>query len=165
MAKKRIDLDIDKYQDMVKNYHEESDRAAAVLAGSFIEEFLRLFLREQLLDDPLVDEMLEGYGPLATFSARIDILYAMGNIDKAIRSDLNFIRKIRNHFAHHPEQTTFDESPVRDFCSNLSTAKIGVDQNGKQHVPPNDHRFHYLLAIGMIVGQIHNVMLKEKTRK
>jgi hypothetical protein len=47
-----------------------------------------------------------------------------------MRADLDVIRKIRNHFAHHPEHSTFDTPPVGDWCRMLTTAKGIPNQDG-----------------------------------
>jgi len=161
---KPVQVDILKYQHMVDSYHAETDRAAAVLAGSFMDEFTRKFIRSFMVPDDVVDNILVGYGPLSSFSSRIDCLYAFGFIDKEACDDLDLIRKIRNHFAHHPEQTSFDESPVRDFCSNLSTAKPMPKADGGEYRVEN-HRFQFLFAIGMIVVHMHNSILEREKNK
>lgn len=159
-----VDVDLLKYQQMVKDYHAESDRAAAVLAGSFMEAFTQKFLRSTMVADPKVEEMFHAYGPLSTFSACIDCLYAFGLIDAGIRDDMDMIRKIRNHFAHHPEQTSFNDSPARDYCSRLSTAKPMKREDGSDHAI-TDRRFQYLLIIGMIVAKMHNAMIAREQQK
>ena len=62
------------YNDFVKMYNGESDRAAAILAGSFLEHFLANCLKECFIDDKDVDDLFDGFGPLSTFSQRISIL-------------------------------------------------------------------------------------------
>ena len=163
--KKRIQVDIGKYNQMVAEYHKESDRAAAVLAGSFVDEFTRKFIRSRMVDDKISDELLYGYGPLANFGARINTLYAFGFINKSARDDLDVIRQIRNHFAHHPEQTSFEGEEVIRLCGKLSTARPFVDDKGKEIPNTHERRFHYLMAIGLIVGPMHNAMMEWDKRR
>ncbi len=158
---KHPQVDLIKFNKMVDDYHSESDRAAGVLAGSFIDEYTKKYLRSIMISDPKTEEMLNGYGPLSSFSARIDCLYAFGFIDKDVYTNLNIIRKIRNHFAHHPEQTSFDDSPISDFCSNLSTAKPMVlsDKDGDREFRVEKRKNQYLLAITIIVGDMDRYIL------
>lgn len=47
--------------------------------------------------------LFDGYGPLGSFSAKIDIAYALGIITEQIFNDLKTIKDIRNEFAHPKE--------------------------------------------------------------
>lgn len=141
------------YNNIVESFHNESDRGAAVLAASFTECFLEKLLRSFMRDDSLIDELFIGYGPLSTFSARSNCAFAFKIIDENIHRDLKFIRKIRNHFAHHPNNAVFDESPVRDHCRELSTAQCDGT--------PRDM---YLFAVGLAIGSMHNIMLMNKKK-
>ena len=64
------DLNIIDYQNVVKAFHDETDRAAAVLAGSFMESYLAKYLRSYMVDDPKVDQLFDGFGPFADFKKR-----------------------------------------------------------------------------------------------
>jgi Domain of unknown function (DUF5076)/Mannitol repressor len=141
---------------IVKLFHAESDRAAAVLAGSFLETYLGNCLQFYLVDHLSVRDLFRGFGPLATFSARIGVAFAVGLLTEEMRSDLKYIKDIRNHFAHHPDETSFDVSPVRDICKNFSL----VDA-----LPERTPREHYLFAIGGVAAQLNNAMLVAQRRR
>jgi DNA-binding MltR family transcriptional regulator len=96
-------------------YSDESDRAAALLIASFLESGLSDGLKRSLVEDDSVTRLFQAYGPLATLSGKIDIAFAVGLLTTEIKADLHLIRKIRNHFAHHPDLTDFTEAPVRDW--------------------------------------------------
>ena len=101
-----------RFNSLVDAYDGESDRAAALLAGSFVETFLGSILEDLFVrDDKHMRAIFKGHGPLSSFSARAELLYAMGFLTDVMWNDLKFIRKIRNHFAHHPDVTGFHESP------------------------------------------------------
>jgi hypothetical protein len=70
-------------------------------------------------DDKLLKVLFEGYGPLATFSARIDLAYGLGYIAPLQRRDLHLIRKIRNIFAHRTGEVTFDDDDISSRCLEL----------------------------------------------
>ena len=136
------------YNDIVKLFHDESDRAAAILASSFLENFLGEFLKNFMVSDPQVlDGLMKGYGPLATFGARRECAYAFRYIDETLRNDMKFIAKVRNEFAHNHERNSFSDIPIPDLCHNLST--VGCSE---------EPRMQYLFAIGMAVGRLHNIM-------
>jgi DNA-binding MltR family transcriptional regulator len=139
------------YSNVVKGFHNETDRAAAVLAASFVECFLEELLRVFMHNGPVVDQLFEAHGALSTFSARSDCAYALRIIDENLHRNLKFIRQIRNHFAHHPSETSFDDSPIRDFCAHLSLGEDGESP-----------RSTFLIAVGLAVGTMHNIMLAQE---
>lgn len=137
--KTRMNL-IDHVVNMVDSYHAESDRAAAILAASFLEASLALFLKEFMIDDQQAcDELLKGFGPLATLSARRKCAYAFGYIDEKTRNDIKYIAKIRNEFGHNYKMNSFRETPIPDLCKNLSTATVSKEL-----------RVQYLTAISSV---------------
>jgi hypothetical protein len=98
----------------------ESDRGCALAGAAFLESALGALLRTYLLDDPKVaDELFAGTGPLATFSARIDLAYALGLVGAHGRRDMHLIRKVRNEFAHEPGTPSFDDAPIAARCREL----------------------------------------------
>jgi len=62
-------------------------------------------------------------GPIADFSARIRIGYAMYLFGRETRDDLETIRTIRNLFAHHHEIITFNTDEIKDACGGLLIIK------------------------------------------
>lgn len=156
---KPVDLDIDDYHESVKAFHSETDRAAAVLAGSFIESFLAKYLRSFMVNDDEVKNLFDGFGPFSDFNQRRETAYAFGFIDGQQRNDLKYIGKVRNHFAHHPLDAGFDKQPVSDWCAQLSTKNL-YPLSGQEPNANQDNRNRYLVAISICVGGWHNTMLK-----
>jgi hypothetical protein len=56
-----------KYNVMVDLFQKESDRAAAILAASFLDNTLRKLLLAHFVDHSQVTERFEGDRPLSTF--------------------------------------------------------------------------------------------------
>ena len=163
---KPVDLSIDDYQKTVQSFHSESDRAAAVLAGSFIESFIAKFIRSHMIENPEIDLLFDGFGPFSTYSQRVQTAFAFGLISEQDKSDLNNIAKIRNRFAHHPLEASFETSPVSDWCRNLSTYEVfPLPDQDKSLRKDNRHRF--IVAVSMLVAGWHNAILskKEQTSK
>lgn len=159
-----LDLDIGDYHDVVKMFHSETDRGAAVLAASFVEHYLAAYLRFFMVGDADAGTLFGRFGPLSGFSQRIETAYAFGYLTATSRQDLNTVRKIRNHFAHHPMDATFDASPVRDLVENLSIPeKMEVDSSGTEII--HDRKSRYLLSISMCVVELHNSMLVRRESK
>ena len=101
-------------------------------------------------DEKVIDSLFSGYGPLSTFSAYIDIVYALGHIPKELHREFHLIRKIRNHFAHHPDVTDFNTEKVKNWCRDLATStQLLEDKNAEL-----DARTRFLWAVSSCVGDI-----------
>ena len=160
---KPTDLSIDDYYNAVKIFHDESDRAAAVLAGSLIENYLAKYLISFMIDDKKVLDLFDGFGPFASYSQRVSTAYAFGYITKEQKNDLDYIGKIRNHFAHHPHEATFDREPVCSFCQILSANTL-FPLPGQQSNPISENRYRYLFAINKLIFEWDKAMLATKDR-
>jgi len=114
---------LDTYNEFQKNYDGESDRSVVILAASFLERNLEDYIRQKFVDAPLVSKLFEGYAPLATFAAKIDIAFALGLIPVHVHDDLQTIKKLRNLFAHKADSLSFSTPQVIDICRNLQDVK------------------------------------------
>jgi len=103
-------------------YETESDRGAALIAGSIAENALDqiLIVRFVPMSPPQRDALFEYNAPLGTFSAKIKLAYAFGFIDKIIRDDFDRIREIRNVFAHSMIAVKFVDEVIRRTCTGFS---------------------------------------------
>jgi len=55
-------------------------------------------------------------GPLGTFSAKVDVAFALGLLSEKSRRDLHNLRKVGNEFAHNPDDIDFDiPTPLLDY--------------------------------------------------
>ena len=108
----------------------ESDRGAALVGCSVLEESLEQLLRSRMsgaADTKHIDGLFSGYGPLATFAAKSSLCYALGFIDEAVFRDLEIIRRIRNRFAHdHASSEFFDSATFQQLCAIQPTYPIGT---------------------------------------
>lgn len=90
---------------VAQNILKESDRGCAIVAAELLSEELEQLLRAYCRSDPAdvkqtIDPLFSGYGPLATFSARINLAYSLGILPRPTRDRLDIIRRLRNDFAH-----------------------------------------------------------------
>jgi hypothetical protein len=99
----------------------KGDAEAALLAGTFAEDRLGFAIKTNFIKLPargdttktLTDAALfDGYGPLSSFFAKIDIGYALGMYDLRHRNEFHIVRSIRNEFAHAMEATTFSTEEI-----------------------------------------------------
>ena len=69
--------------------------------------------------------LFDGYGPIASFSAQIDLAYALGLIDKDIFDELKVIKEIRNEFAHATRVLNFSSPGIIELCKRFKKYKKG----------------------------------------
>jgi hypothetical protein len=110
----------------------ESDRGAALLSGAYVDSWLekavksRLSDRQLRKDGTLFHRLFEGANPpLQSFSAKIDLAFALKLIGPHSYDDLGIIRYVRNRFAHvvdfdSPWQgLRFTDQSIEARCNNL----------------------------------------------
>lgn len=132
-------------------YNTESDRAAALIAGTFAENSLEAMIRIRLvnLSAEKMEELFGVEGSLGRFSDKIRIAYAFGVIDPMVRNDLDRIREIRNTFAHSLVPVHFLTPSVEQACAGFHAVlpKFMTDPNDA-----NKPREKYVGTAMMIVN-------------
>jgi hypothetical protein len=86
------------------------DRAAATLAGAYLEDRLESTIRAHY------ECTLR---PKATFKEKINTAYQKGIIEEKVRDVLNAVRTIRNEFVHSLDPLTFNTPSVVKLCIGL----------------------------------------------
>lgn len=103
------------------------DTTVVLMATSLIDVMLKFTLvirfRKDVVSKTLLENVFEGNGPLSTFSSKISLCIALGLFDKNVRHDLQILRKIRNEFAHSPNQLHLSDFPQ---CNNLTIVVADV---------------------------------------
>ena len=131
----------------------EADRSVALVRTSVVEEHLRLAIERHfpgLATDPkVIDRIFDPMknGPLSTFTARVDVAFALGIVGKGALTALKKIAEIRNLFAHRLEINAFDHPEIVKLVGKLTYidfAITGPDGEGIihvwQHNPDNEVR-------------------------
>ncbi|MGA7562926.1 MAG: MltR family transcriptional regulator [Desulfobaccales bacterium] len=137
----RIQAVVDKLRE------EQSDRACAILGVATLEALLENLLRRWMLPDA-PEELFKSVGPLATFSARIDIAYAFGLISPLERRDLHLLRKIRNDFAHDfDHELVFTNLAVGNRVKALSLPALIEDLPDFQESSP---RYRFYVGVSLL---------------
>lgn len=141
------------FNSIIDSYENESDRAAAILAASYLDFYLEECIKFVLVDDPSIEKLFEGTSALSTFSAKINMAFALGLLTEETKKNLHYIKKIRNHFAHHPTATSFNTPQVRSWCSEfslLSKYEDGTTINIANDVPEPRKKFLHVLGLCML---------------
>jgi hypothetical protein len=115
----------------LKEVESQSDRGAAIVAASVIEELTKLIILDRLIElsaerkEALFDRM---NAPLSSFSAKIELAFALGVIANELRLTLHLIRDIRNKFAHRIESLTFDHPDIATMIATRASPSVQAMQ-------------------------------------
>jgi len=121
-----------------------SDRAAAIVAGVFLDEILEELLRTFLVESSKGDkELFSGNGVLSNFSSKIEMSFRLGLISAEEHRTIHNIRDIRNKFAHVLSGISFQTDSVAARCKNIEVpvalvapAEIPLPHGVKVKEPP-----------------------------
>lgn len=101
---------------------ERNARPLVIIGASKVDhllsETLRTFLLPKIAKPKDQDELLDGDGPLATFSVRIKLCRRLGLIDETLYLALERLRALRN-FSAHSISFDYAKSPVREHLAEL----------------------------------------------
>ena len=104
----------------LSNFNKESDRGAALVAASMLDERLHEILINFFVDKLASEILLSGFNaPLGTFSARASAAHALGLLQESEFKEITLIRKIRNEFGHGWQSVSFESGRVAELCSQL----------------------------------------------
>lgn len=151
------------WNEMVGHFHAESDRGAAILAGSFAEHALGTYLHHRVADKGLAEKLFGPVGPLSSFSQRIAVAYAFRQIDERQYRDFEAIRQARNYFAHHPLDASFASPEVQKHVSKTSMYQ-DKELMAHHQTEGHKHRIAYLLTCGFVCGRLLDMVEKEVTQ-
>jgi hypothetical protein len=137
-----------KYRHAIQEIKKQRDRGAGIMAASILEEHLTAAIKSHIQKNKEIENrMFSGYGPLASFAAKIDFGFLLGLYGEHIHERLQIIRKIRNDFAHNPSPASFKSQRVQ--CAQLIFPK-GLRRKITpllQEVFKDNPRFHELESL------------------
>ncbi len=127
----------------IADINQENDRAAAIVGGAFVENYLTLAVKSRLrpLSARFDDKLFAGYGPLASFSAKIDLGFALHLYNDPQRADLVAIKNVRNYFAHHIDVREFENEHVAKLCANMHAPERTTNELQGEEVTITRQRF------------------------
>ncbi len=142
-----------------REFERETDRAAAIVVAAMLDEALKMLIEKRLVAAAsATHSILERYdAPLGSFAARIDAAFQLGLISKYMARDLHLVRKIRNDFAHHPLELTFESGPIRDRVRALEEASDYNRRNPatRTAIGPPGPRWDFLGIAAWMLYSLH----------
>jgi hypothetical protein len=103
------------YKETNETLTQYTHTTAVVTAAAGLEGMLELAIRSKMrpLKQKMTERLFEGYGPLSSFAAKIDLAYALDITSTEINEELNKVRKIRNKFAHSIQAINLGSDEIR----------------------------------------------------
>lgn len=116
----KLDPELDELGDFLAAFNHETERGAALVAASMLDQRLKEILVAFLLPSDHSKELLAGFNaPLGTFAARASAAFSLGLIQENEFKEITLIRRIRNEFGHDWKPRTFKSGAVADLSKQL----------------------------------------------
>jgi len=163
-------MDTKELNQFLHEFQKESDRAAAVLAGCYLDEMLELLLKKFLIQDSkFIEKYILGNSPsvaIDSFGKKTRIAYALGLLREVEYSDLETVRRIRNEFAHQIHGLSFETQKINDLCFNLKLAQIAIEKVIQDMKYTDGARFRYTITVGILGNFIsHRALYETESRE
>jgi hypothetical protein len=102
--------------------HRMTHAAVVVTAAAILDQTLERAIKTQLpgTTKVLSKKIFEDFGPLHSFSAKIDMAHALGITSDFVHIELGKIRKMRNSFSHSEKLLSLDTEPVKTLFYGLT---------------------------------------------
>ena len=126
-------------------------RSSIITAAALMDSMLGKVLEKYIVCDANKKDIFSFQGPLGTFSAKIDMAYALGLISKDLRTDMNLFRKMRNLCAHELILDEKIKSDIKSMCGEFLLLKKVFKFGGSEDT---------LIYTGMEFGIIFVCLIK-----
>lgn len=141
-------VEIQEHFELLTEIEKESDRAAAILALTFLDTRLTEALETHISKKGDTWKELTRKGHLNPIMAKAKLLYCLGFYGPKTLADITTLCEIRNLFAHKKEALRFDSSEITKLCGRLSICqRLGFPE---ETAPPDAPRQQYLSSVFLI---------------
>ncbi|PEM30905.1 MltR family transcriptional regulator [Bacillus wiedmannii] len=108
------------FKEFEKELENSSDRGIALICGSIIDQLLNELLKSFFIKSDTVEkDLFKGNGVLATFDSKIKMSYYLGLISKKEKTNITYLQRIRNKFAHQFVGVSFENNDIINICRNF----------------------------------------------
>jgi DNA-binding MltR family transcriptional regulator len=99
-----------------------TETGVALVTVGIVEEWLQKLILSagRALSNTIAVKIFDGYGPLSTLSAKIEVAYLFNLIDDTVYKDLKAIKEIRNRFAHTTTAVFFSSPELSKDLQKLT---------------------------------------------
>ncbi|GHA66657.1 hypothetical protein GCM10009007_03950 [Formosimonas limnophila] len=161
MSTRETEPEVAQLAAFLSSFNKESDRGAALVAASMLDERLEEMLRAFLIESTASRDLLAGFNaPLGTFSARASAALALGLLQQNEFKEITLIRKIRNEFGHGWEPMSFSSATIAKLTAQLPW--LGPAEHEAESTPRG--RFNAAVAI-LLTDLLWRVRLVRQERR
>lgn len=157
------ELDFEAFYSML---FDTSDWQMVLVASTFLDRVLEFAIGRAFKNELTPAEQAEifsGYGPLASFSARITIAYALGAMSTEARNDLRIIKSIRNEAAHRMTQFSLQEGVLKQYCDSLKLTgavdDLFSDDERLKSIDASSARGRFIISVHHILVELGKDLL------
>lgn len=113
---------------LARTLRDHDERGLILSLAAFAEEALGRLIEAFMLPVQASKDLLTGFNaPLGTFSSRIKASYALGLINEEQFRDLEYLRKMRNEFAHAWEYVSLTQEKLASLARSMSFSYLEED--------------------------------------
>jgi DNA-binding MltR family transcriptional regulator len=117
---RKFDPEVEQLAKFLAAFDKESDRGAALVAASMLDERLEQILSAFFIESAAAKDLVSGFNaPLGTFSSRALAAASLGLIQENEFKEITIIRKIRNEFGHGWEPLSFETDSISAYARKL----------------------------------------------
>jgi mannitol operon repressor len=151
---------IELFAKFLKEFQDESDRGAVILAAAMLDQKLKTILQDFLIENSGSKYLFKGAtAPLGSLCSRQNLAFSLGLISEYEFKDCEIVRKIRNDFAHKFElEFSFQDRKIYDLCWNLQASTPGDKEKFK-----DNPRFLFINSVIMLY--LHWMYREEYVKK
>jgi len=142
----------EKVNKYLNEFQSETDRAAAILGGAYLDNLLNELLKCRLLYNSLTDKDLNNL----SFDRRIKLCYSTGVINQKEKRDLTTIKNIRNYFAHDIEVNDFKKGNIPYLCKKLYSQEDSILAEGS---PAANSRNIFTESVAILMSNLQDRIL------
>ena len=142
----------DKIKSGFSELDRQSDRAIAIVGGSYLEHHLTEAIKSRLHVEGdghkrNITRIFDLDGPMGSFGFKIRVAYALGVFGHEAFTELEAIQKIRNLFAHKLTINSFDDDEIKSKSLNLRIISLYVGKTineiWSEYVPDDFNQIAY----------------------
>jgi DNA-binding MltR family transcriptional regulator len=118
-------------QKLVQTVGALSQSATVLVACAVLDTELERALKANMrpASKAIYSRIFNGYGPLSTFSSKVDLAYLLDITTDSVHHNLMIVKDIRNKFAHTSVVLTLDSDIVHKYFKELNRASTSKKSN------------------------------------
>ncbi len=151
---------------LMKEFANETDRGAVVLACSLVDNALTTLLQIHLLPSPDSEDALfdGGMAPLSHFNSKINFTQRLGLISSRLARDIHLVRKMRNEFAHNIDGSTLESGKIKQYLTTLiSSSEIVKGHSLISDIFPEGAKGQLLQVANLILFCLNGLIEEGRT--